>query len=260
MCVPADDATAFLPYDLIAGCQLRHPDDMTIETEETRDFTGRKGQIRTFSGPYSLGQIALMPWPVFVGVDIGRRRDLTVLWCAARIAGLLTPLFIVEMASVEFARQELELYRLLDLPNCLRACIDQTGIGNQFAERAAKSYGIYKAEGITFTNAVKEQLAYPVRLGFEDRSLRIPSDELVISDLRAIRKETTASGAIRFSADRGPNGHADRFWALALARHAAAAAEEFGPLSVVSRPRREIRSEYDGYMPGRAIRSLVDSY
>ena len=35
------------------------------------------------------------------------------------------------------------------------------------------------------------------------------------------KKETTAAGNLRFTADRGRSGHSDRFWALALARHAA---------------------------------------
>jgi phage FluMu gp28-like protein len=36
-----------------------------------------------------------------------------------------------------------------------------------------------------------------------------------------MRKEATASGNIRFTGERTKNGHADRFWGLALALHAA---------------------------------------
>jgi phage FluMu gp28-like protein len=63
-------------------------------------------------------------------------------------------------------------------------------------------------------------LAYPVRASFEDRSVRVPGDQYVRSDLRGIRKETTGSGNIRFTGERTANGHCDRFWALALALHA----------------------------------------
>jgi len=35
-----------------------------------------------------------------------------------------------------------------------------------------------------------------------------------------VKKETTAAGNIRFTADRSKSGHSDRFWALALALHA----------------------------------------
>ena len=105
--------------------------------------------------------------------------------------------------------------------NLQRCCIDQTGIGRQFAERAAQRFGRYKAEGIQFTSAVKEDLAYATRTAFEKKTVRIPADKLIRADLRSMRKEATASGNIRFTGSGPANGHADRFWALALALHAA---------------------------------------
>lgn len=93
-------------------------------------------------------------------------------------------------------------------------------MGRQFAERAQKRFGEYRVEGVQFTGAVKEDLAYPLRAAFEDKSLRIPNDKFIRADLRGVRKETTASGNIRFAGERGKNGHCDRFWALALAIHA----------------------------------------
>ncbi len=72
-------------------------------------------------------------------------------------------------------------------------------------------------EGVTFTASVKEELAYPLRARFEDQTIRIPDSEEIISDLRAIKKTVGVSGQIRFDASRNENGHADRFWALALA-------------------------------------------
>ena len=54
----------------------------------------------------------------------------------------------------------------------------------------------------------------------EDRSVRIPDRQEIFSDLRSIRKETTASGNVRFAGEKTKNGHADRFWSLALALHA----------------------------------------
>jgi phage FluMu gp28-like protein len=92
-------------------------------------------------------------------------------------------------------------------------------------------------EAVNFTGPVKEELAYPLRAAFEDRSLRIPGDAAIRADLRAVKKETTAAGNIRFSADRGKNGHSDRFWALALALHASAQATDAGPIYVFNTAR-----------------------
>ena len=56
---------------------------------------------------------------------------------------------------------------------------------------------------------------------FEDKKIKIPDDDIIRADLHSVRRETTFAGNIRFAGDRTRNGHADRFWALALAIHAA---------------------------------------
>lgn len=197
MCVPSDDNSAFLSYDLIASCEY----------------------------PLNLGNTWQVPLdhcqgPLYAGVDVGRDHDLTVIWVIEKIAGVAFTRAIICLHRQTFDAQEAELYRVLELPGLRRCCIDCTGIGRQFTERAQRRFGAYRVEAVSFTAPVKEELAFPVRAAFEDRSLRVPHDPLIRADLRAIKKETTAAGNLRFTADRGKNGHADRFWALALALHA----------------------------------------
>jgi len=156
-----------------------------------------------------------------LGVDIGRDHDLTVFWLLENVEGTFFTRKLLCLKNTPFAQQEALLYELLALPNLRRTCIDQTGLGRQFAERAIQRFGAGRIEGITFTNALKETLAYTVKNTLEANKLRLPHEKHVHSDLRAIKRETTAAGNLRFAADRGKNGHADRFWALALALHAA---------------------------------------
>ena len=113
----------------------------------------------------------------------------------------------------------MELYRLLGLPQLKRGCIDATGMGMQLAERATERFG-YRAEGVTFTGPVKEELAFGLRGAFEDRKLRIVHDDKLRADLRGIKKEVTAAGNIRFVGD-SDDSHCDRFWSKALRQHAA---------------------------------------
>jgi len=201
MCVPADDEGAFLTYDMIAGCEYR----ATEKWEMKADGTGPDGEkLRSF----------------YLGVDVGRVHDLTVIWALEPVANMLLTRRIEVMQGMTFAAQEEALYRLLALPAMKRCCIDDTGLGMQFAERAKQKFGEYRVEAVRFTGPVKEELAFPVRAAFEDKSVRIPRDDKIRADLRSIRKTTTAAGNIRFEADTGPGGHADRFWALALAKHA----------------------------------------
>lgn len=205
LCVPSDDNAAFLSYELIAGCEYKHGENWQT------DLADSKGKL-------------------YVGVDVGRQHDLTVIWVVEALGDVRYTRRMIELKTETFDAQEHALYSILQLPQVRRCCIDQTGIGRQFAERAENRFGKYKVEGVNFTGAVKEELAYPVRAAFEDRSVRIPNADKLRSDLRAIKKETTASGNIRFTADRGANGHSDRFWALALALHAAKTKMEIGAM------------------------------
>ena len=153
----------------------------------------------------------------FLGVDIGRTHDLTVFWVLCKVGDLLITKDVVVLKNQTFSEQEKVLYSLLSSFQVKRVCVDQTGIGRQFAERAEEFWGKYKIEGISFTNGIKEHLAYQLRTAFEDKKIKIPADENIRSDLRAVKRENTCTGKIRFFADSNENGHADRFWALALA-------------------------------------------
>ena len=218
MCVPDDDAAAFLSYDLIDSA--KYPPNEDWQTDLTTATN-----------------------PIYLGVDIGRDHDLTVIWAIERINGTAFTRRVIELKAATFDSQEAALYALLDHPAVRRCCIDQTGIGRQFAERAQKRYGTTRVEGIHFTGPVKEELAYPLKAALEDKTLRIPDTQAIATDLRSIRKETTASGNIRFVGERTTNGHADRFWALALALHAgkkAAAPFAYRPLELTTADRRTI--------------------
>ena len=197
MCVPADDAGAFLEYGLIDACCYKEGE----------------------AWEYSLETAAKCGNPIFAGVDIGRHHDLTSLIIIEQVAGMNLIRKRIDLAKMQFSTQESVLYPWFEIAR--RVCIDRTGLGMQFAERAEQRFGKYKVEGVNFTGPVKEDLAFPVRSAFEDRAIRIPfGDDPLIADLRKIRKETTAAGNIRFVADSDDDGHADRFWALALALHA----------------------------------------
>lgn len=74
---------------------------------------------------------------------------------------------------------------------------------------------------MTFSAAAKSELAMPLLRLFQDKLLRVPAEAGVREDLHAVRKVVTAANNIRLDADRDERGHADRFWALALACHAA---------------------------------------
>ena len=122
--------------------------------------------------------------------------------------------------NAPFRVQSEYLYSRLNNPRLARLCVDSTGMGMMLSEYAQDRFGKYRVEAVNFTGPVKAELALPLRASFEDRTIRIASDPEIREDLHKIRKTTTAAGNVRYEGERDENGHSDRFWSLALARHA----------------------------------------
>ena len=156
---------------------------------------------------------------LFLGVDVARKHDLCVLDVGEKIGDVVWDRLRAELRGKSFSEIKFELYRLLKLRAVKRCCIDASGLGLQLAEEAERDFG-WKVEPITFTSAVKEELAFGLRSDFQERRLRIVSDDRLRADLRGIKKQVTASGHIRFAGE-SEDGHCDRFWAMALRQHAA---------------------------------------
>ena len=206
LCEFVDSASAFLPYDLITPCEL--PPGQGLD--DPRDAFG--------------------PNPLYLGVDVGRRHDLTVLWLAEKAGPALVTRRVLELSRMPFSDQEKVLWGLLETPGLRRCCMDATGLGMQLCERAQERFGKYTVEAVTFSAPVKEALAYPLRSAMEDRAVRVPASDAIRDDLHRIRRTVTAAGNSRFDAASDDAGHADRFWALALCLHASSGAS--GPVAM----------------------------
>lgn len=116
----------------------------------------------------------------------------------------------------------------------------------QIAETAQRDFGKYRVETVMFTNKSKEEMAYNLRTNFEDKSVFIPSDHDIREDIHSIRRISTKAGNIRFDADTSEvNGHADRFWALALALIACSTPSE--PVNITTRKRYETLKMTEGF-------------
>lgn len=212
MCVPSNDATAFITYEMLDGNRVPG----TVETERGT-VDGRPSEIVRWTNVAPGVDVAEAP--LYLGVDYARHQDLTVMWLAAEIAGILVAVELLTMKNVPFKRQRAALDGYMERRNLVRCCFDMTGIGEETAEAMRHKYG-YRFESVRFTAATKESMAYPVRHGLEDKTFKVPDIPAVDADFRKIRKEDTASGNVRFTGERDSNGHSDRFWAAALCREA----------------------------------------
>lgn len=222
MCIPADDDAKFLEYGLITACEYLAGTDWR----------------RELGGPFE-GRL-------YAGIDIGRKRDLTVLWVFERLGDVLYTRHVECLEKMRKSEQERIIWPWLE--RCDRVCIDATGLGIGWADDAQDRFGAHRVEGVNFSAQVKEALAYALRGAMEDRKLRIPEDAQIRADLRKVQKVTTSAGNIRFVAESDAAGHADRFWALALALHAAASPT--APIEFISSGPRESASGLGDFIYG----------
>jgi phage FluMu gp28-like protein len=198
LCIPSSDQCSLLTYDLIRGCE--EPNLKLWSIEDLANVGGGR--------------------QLYAGFDVGRKRDLSVLWIIERIGDVFWTRLVKVMDRVNFTAQEEMLRLVMGCSSIKRLCIDSTGIGAMLAERLRDRFG-YRAEPVNFSAPVKSELAMPLLRLFQDRLLRIQADAIVREDLHKVRKIVTAANNVRLDSDRDADGHADRFWALALAYHAA---------------------------------------
>lgn len=185
-----DESTAWLPFSLI--------------TDAEDDEAGNPS--------HSCGG------PCFIGVDIGRRHDLFVIWVLEKVGDVLWTREVIERRGATFAEQDALLDDVFARYNVARCCMDQTGMGEKPLEDAQRRHGASCVEGVLFTATNKLALATLGKQAFEERKMRIPMGvQALRADLHKLRKVSGPTGTPRFVADSDSDGHADRTWACFLA-------------------------------------------
>ncbi len=185
-----DEASSWLGYDLISACE--------------RGGVGVPGRY--------------LGGPCFVGVDIAARQDLFVIWVLELVGDRLVTREIIAKRRIKFSEQDALLDGVVQRYRVLRIGIDQTGMGEKPVEDAKRRYGESRVEGVLFNVSNRYAMAQTLKEAMEDRRLLLPQGDPVLrSDLHAIKSRISATGMRTLVADTDTDGHADRFWAAALA-------------------------------------------
>lgn len=206
-CLFIDGAAVLLPYDLIGQCE---------SPEATAEIPPAWWRERA-SGP-----------ALFLGIDFGRKRDLTVCWTLELLGDVLHTREVLELRGVDTPTQ-VEMLRPRIL-RARRACLDYTGPGVGLGDYLARDCGEYnpashawgRVEKCVFTNPLKVDIFSKLRMGFESRRLRVPSRRDIREDLHSIQRVSLSGGGVTYRAPHLDGSHADRATALALALRAAA--------------------------------------
>ncbi|MCI1193406.1 terminase family protein [Calidifontimicrobium sp. SYSU G02091] len=191
---------------------------------------------------------------VYVGMDIAARGDLSVIAVLEDVGGGVLALREMQvMRGESFAAQLARLDAVMRTYRVARVAIDQTGMGEMPVQEAQRRHGQYRVTGVIFTAAAKLEMAVALKDRLQARRLLLPVPDAdkaaVIDDLRAVKMEPGAGAVPRLLADRDSGGHADRFWALALA--CAAAGEQVPVYAYESVARRSFAPRQDD-LDGRA--------
>ncbi len=200
--IPTDSAAEFISKDLVMSCESPAA---SIEWD---------GETRP---------------DLYFGFDVARKRDLSVIWIVERLEdGTCLTRGVIRMLRVPFAEQERIAREVAK--SCARGCIDATGIGAQLAENL-RFASAGQVEPVQFNASNKETMAVQMKTMMESHKLLIPEDVSIRRSIQAVKQYVGATGGARFDADRTASGHADEFWACAMALSAAQTSASYVPAS-----------------------------
>ncbi|MDB6040146.1 MAG: hypothetical protein JWM99_3987 [Verrucomicrobiales bacterium] len=191
---------------------------------------------------------------LYVGVDVGRTHDWTVVTVLEKQGTQLLVRAILRLRNLSLPEQQERLGQICALRPFRRACIDMTGLGLGLYEYSRRQFGS-RINGLNFSRTiplpstfaleagnatmvrVPELLALQLLRAYSDREIKHPIDPILREDLRRPERLTSPSGQVSIAADRDSGGHADHFWSLALSVHAARSVPT-GGFQVISMPGR----------------------
>ena len=208
-----DSEMAAIPWDVITSCQSA---DATSEMDW-----------------HALSQVRMKKC---CGVDVGRSKSLTVIW----INGMPTSntaqtLAVIELRNTPFNEQRDMINRVMAIPGMGRCHIDAT-YNPQLAEEAQQRHG-GRIEPVIFNIESKQDLALGLIRAANEKRIAIPVDEDIAADWYSVKRVVTKQGRVTYSAPYTSDGHADRFWAAALA--CVPIAKPQGPVNIL--PKRTDR-------------------
>ncbi len=194
--VYSDETLTFYPYPLIMPCT-------DPELELATDFA----------------ELARCRGRLLAGFDVGRKRDFSELAVFEEVAatGRLECRMLRQYDRIPFKDQENDLRALLQTVRLSRLSIDNTGMGMNLVENLRSEFAEVVAEDFTTPN--KETWCTDFKILLQRRAVLLPRDRQLIAQIHSIKKNVTGAGRVTFETekDASTKGHADRFWAVALA-------------------------------------------
>lgn len=158
----------------------------------------------------------------FAGVDIGRHRDLTVIWIIEDVSTTKEPelitRFIKTIRREEFAVQEKKIFEVLNRWKPRMTFVDATNTGAMIGENIEKRYGAKRAQAIKITATTRPKFIGDLVNVMSKDFLKIPDDKEVWDDFMSVSRYIGKHGNVDYwIPSRADEGHGDRFMSCSLA-------------------------------------------
>ncbi len=188
-----DESYSYFPYDLI----LPNTHDEVALASDFAEIQVPKGRL-------------------VAGFDVGRSHDRSELAVFEQTDSGFVCRMLRTYTDAPFSEQEADLRRMLETLPIARLSIDRSGIGMNLAENLGRDYPHVVPEN--FTNDSKERWATNFKILLQRREVALPKNRELVAQIHSIKRVVLPSGKVAFDAERtARGGHADKFWAIALA-------------------------------------------
>jgi phage FluMu gp28-like protein len=238
-CVFIDSAESYIPLDLIyANTPGRREGERDtplqedvgedpIDDIEVHVFKTADELLAAYS---AIGNKAIEKYGrLYMGYDVARRRDAAVIFVIGHLSnGKKMSVAEIEMRNEKFEFQLDQFRKIMRSLPVVKACIDQTGQGEPLYERLHEEFKS-KVEGVIFNLESKGILALNVKTGLEKQGFLLQNDGRFHRQIHSIKRIPVSGQNFKYESERDEDGHADSFWAWALANHAVIGAVTTSP-------------------------------
>ena len=229
-----DSSESYIPLDLIyANTPGKRDGDLDLSLCEKMDDEEYWEYNRCIDfQTYSDLDLAILNYrpaahgdTLFLGFDVGRYHDASAIVIIGRMPdGKKRDFVRIEMRNMPYDNQyDLVLKAYRELP-IFRGRMDSGGIGNQLGENLHKVLGD-RLECVQFSPEEKELMAIDVKRGLEQREFLLSNDKEFHRQIHSIKRTYNGGKYFKYDAERNEKGHADSFWAWALANSAVSLTE-----------------------------------
>lgn len=191
----------------IAEARKNMPSDIFRQEYEADPLDNTSGVFRGIRNCIRI-QSASDPTTV-IGADFARKHDFS---CFIPMNSSRHALSVVR-SQEDWPIQKQQIAALSLKNNFARIVADEAGLGDPLVQELRASG--FQVEGINTGGPIKRSIIENLRIAFEQGTVGIPNDEVLINELEAYEYEVLPSGQLRYSAPEGQ--HDDTVIALALA-------------------------------------------